>query len=60
MELPFSALSVESVLGMGAFAVVYKGTINKIQVKVAIKKLLSTAGQALTAKTLRDFMSEVH
>eukprot|EP01042_Synura_sphagnicola_P000002 gene2-2_t len=59
MELPFSALSVESVLGMGAFAVVYKGTINKIQVKVAIKKLLSTAGQALTAKTLRDFMSEL-
>lgn len=58
LDLPFKNLDVECVIGTGAFAVVYKAKVRNTGKNIAIKKLLSTAGQNLTEKTLKDFLME--
>ena len=60
MELALACVNIECVIGTGAFAVVYKGKLTSTGAAVAVKKLLSTAGQQLTGKTLKDFMTEVN
>jgi hypothetical protein len=49
-EIDFSSMQVEKVIGTGAFAVVYRAKWRGKN--VAIKKLLSTAGAPINAKTI--------